>query len=122
MEKINFEFKPFREGGDIEKQKEAWERGKQKKVSNSVKANWIKMSVKKFEWDKIYSKNSDYCPLEIYSTDVSIGFLVGEKIPQGAIPCTPDELEKIKFWRENHNIYPVPEVISNEVEVSKIPF
>ena len=122
MEKINFEFRPFQQGGDVEKQRFAWEQGKQKKVNNSVKANWVKMSVRRREWDTNYSKNSSYCKLEEYSTDVLMGFCVGEKIPQGAIPCTPDELEKIKFWRENHNIYPVPEVVSNEVEVSKIPF
>jgi len=83
-----------------------------------MKYNWITKNITKKEWDEAYSKNSSYVLLgrtgNVGETGrirgrIKIGFMSArDPVPEDCQLATKEELEKIKVWYENNNIYPRP--------------
>uniref|UniRef100_A0A7V3JAN3 Uncharacterized protein n=1 Tax=candidate division CPR3 bacterium TaxID=2268181 RepID=A0A7V3JAN3_UNCC3 len=73
---------------------------------------WVTKFITKTEWDTYYSRNSIYALISKVRGGYRIGFLIpGDKVPTDCIEANMEELEMIKRWRENNNIYPKPDSI-----------
>jgi hypothetical protein len=91
-----------------------------KKYDSEAKIYWVKKLVKSSEWSSYYSQISSYCFLGKDINGVWIGFLVADKIPFSCVEITdPIELKRIRDYRKERNIAPLPFEIE-EIESKKI--
>lgn len=111
---IGYQSKPFLKGGDIQKQQEAFERGKRMFKENRVPKTadpiifWVKKIVSQSQWNSYYSQNSSYCPLQKDKDGMWVGFLVVNKIPRECFELSDNELLQIDDYRKAYNISPRP--------------
>jgi hypothetical protein len=73
---------------------------------------WVTKFINRTEWDTYYSQTPVYTLISKVRGGYRIGFLVpGNKVPTDCIEANTEELEIIRKWREENNIYPRPDSI-----------
>ena len=69
---------------------------------------WVKKLVSFKEYNQQYRGISAYCFLQKDAKGVWLGFLAADKIPEGCIPLTDEEIIKVDKYRKENHIYPRP--------------
>ena len=83
------------------------ESGSTTKRMEKINYTWVTKWIKTQEWDSFYGQNGIYAPIRETRGGMVIGFLVaGDEIPVGCQIALPEEIEKIKQYRKEQNIYP----------------
>lgn len=73
-----------------------------------VKQLWVKKRVPGKDWKDWYSKIDNYCFLKREGSEVWIGFLAANEMPNGCVEMNEAELMLVDEYRCTHGIAPTP--------------